>query len=254
MKNRGLLVALVTALLAAGSAGAQDLPGPLDGMWSDPPLDPVDFFCAAVCTQAGIDRLNELLDDPANDDRSYEELTAEADRASNAYVRALFTPEALANRIDDLHDPGYLNCEPWGLSRQLLARHQLEIHTYADRVEMHYGEWDAHRTVHLGESATAPDVAPSRLGYSVGHYEGDTLVIETTGIRANIHRNGIPHSDELHIVERYARDGERLLLTAIYEDPFSLQGPIELKKVWEFRPDLKIAPYVDCEKPTQASE
>ena len=51
-------------------------------------------------------------------------------------------------------------------------------------------------------------VTPSWQGDSVGHYEGDTLVIDTIGIKpqgslAVIDRYGTPHSDALHVVERY---------------------------------------------------
>jgi hypothetical protein len=51
-------------------------------------------------------------------------------------------------------------------------------------------------------------VTPTWLGESVGHYEGDTLVIDTIGIKpqgelAVIDRYGTPHSDGLHVIERY---------------------------------------------------
>jgi len=50
-------------------------------------------------------------------------------------------------------------------------------------------------------------VTPSWLGDSVGHYEGDTLVVDTVGIKPSpwpvIDRYGTPHSDALHVVERY---------------------------------------------------
>ncbi len=56
-------------------------------------------------------------------------------------------------------------------------------------------------------------VTPSWLGDSVGHYEGDTLVVDTVGIKPSpwpvIDRYGTPHSDALHVVERYRLiDGE----------------------------------------------
>ncbi len=50
-------------------------------------------------------------------------------------------------------------------------------------------------------------LAPSWFGDSVGHYEGDTLVIDTIGIKAGPHtmvdQFGTPHTDKLHVVERY---------------------------------------------------
>ena len=251
MPERHRVWAACLALLIANSVSGQSRPGPLDGMWSDPSADPVDDYCSGVCTQAGIDRLNALLDDPANDARPYRELVAEANAAQNDYVLPLFTPLAFEHRISPLEDPGFTECRPWGLARQMLARHQLEIRTHPDRVEMHYGEWDARRTVWLDAPASSGDLPPSLLGYSVGRYEGDTLVIETEGVSAGLHRNGWPHTDQLRAVERYSRDGDRLLLTVLFEDPVYIDGALELKKIWGWAPDLAIAPYDDCEIPEQ---
>jgi hypothetical protein len=102
------------------------------------------------------------------------------------------------------------------------------------------------------------------MGYSVGRYEGGTLVIETTQIAANLAPWGpgfIPfpfdgrHSDGLEAIERYTRsaDGERLLLDVTLEDPWALREPVTLKKVWEWAPEQEIAPYDQCERPTEFS-
>ena len=87
----------------------------------------------------------------------------------------------------------------------------------------------------------------------MGRYEGDVLVIESTGIRANTMPVSFRHSDQLRIVERYTRseDGERLVLSVTYEDPVSLKEPLVLKKIWSWAPDEEIFPYVDCELPTE---
>jgi hypothetical protein len=63
------------------------------------------------------------------------------------------------------------------------------------------------------------------------------------------------HSDELTAVERYTRsdDGQRLVLYVTLEDPWALSEPLTLKKVWQFAPDQEIAPYEDCERPTEFS-
>ena len=89
------------------------------------------------------------------------------------------------------------------------------------------------------------------------------LVIETTHIAANLAPWGfgfpLPfpfdgrHSDQLRAVERYARseDGERLLMSVTLTDPWALREPVTLKKVWAWAPDQEIAPYEDCERPTE---
>jgi hypothetical protein len=223
-------------------------------MWSDPPRTALDVFCMFACTDTGLRRLAQLLDDPANDARPYAELAADASQHQlDDYLRPHLTEAALAAApLDPLQDPGYLNCEPWGFARQTFAPHQLEVKQYPDRVELHYGEWDARRIVRLGERATPRDRSHAPLGYSVGHYEGDTLVVETSMITANIGPVRVfeegRHSDELTAIERYRRPApERLELTATLTDPVTFREPIVLKKVWKLAPEQRIGPYDSCE-------
>ena len=67
-------------------------PSKLEGMWSDPPATAVGTFCFFSCTDAGIDRLNALLDDPANDKRPFPQLQAEAAKyQTDTYLRPRMT-------------------------------------------------------------------------------------------------------------------------------------------------------------------
>jgi hypothetical protein len=225
-------------------------------MWSDPPNNALDSFCFFSCSEAGLERLRALLDDAANDTRSYFEVSAEAAKyEADEYVRPRLTEAALATfPLNPLEDRGYLYCEPWGFSFQAFAPHQLEIRQFPDRVELHYGEWDARRTVHFDERVRPQDQAHTLLGYSVGRYEGDTLVIETTAITANDAQWDARHSDQLTAVERYRRPSQdRLELTATLNDPWGLREPLVLKKVWAFAPEQEIFPYDACEPAAPAA-
>ena len=200
--------------------------------------------------------LNALLDDPANDARPFGEIQAEADNYQRErYLRPRLTAAALKTYpLDPADDPGFLRCEPWGLARQIFARHQIEIRPRGnDRIELRYGEWDARRTVYLDGRARPANKALSVMGHSVGRWEGETLVIETSGIGANRTSWMSEHSDQLRVVERYTRskDGDTLLLTATMEDPVSLREPVVIKKIWHWAPQQQIAPYVNCERPTE---
>lgn len=106
-------------------------------MWSDPPVTPEGLFCFFACTDAGMARLNALLDDPANDARPFRDLQAEAKRYEREYLRGRLTPAALKRYpLDPADDPGFLRCEPWGMARQIFAPHQLKIRQPgADRLE-----------------------------------------------------------------------------------------------------------------------
>ena len=75
-----------------------------------------------------------------------------------------------------------------------------------DRITMIYRHGNEVRHVRMNEPHPA-QVTPSWYGDSVGHYEGDTLVIDTVGIKigpfAMVDMYGTPHSPALHVVERY---------------------------------------------------
>lgn len=259
--RRVLLLALLIALGAPLRSQGQPA---LQGMWSDPPVTIADGFCLFWCSDAGSDRLNALLDDPDNDKRPIIELYREAARHQhNQYVRPRLTAAGLETiGQDPADDPGFLDCEPWGFARQIFAPHQLEIMQLESAVRMRYGEWAAERTIRLeGEGRPAPGET-SAMGHSVGRYEGDALIVETTGISANLAPWGFGfpqpafdgrHSDRLRVLERYTRseDGGRLLLSATLEDPWALAEPLALEKVWGWAPDQRISPYQDCERPAE---
>jgi hypothetical protein len=255
-----LLLGVTLLISIPSSTEAQSSRLKLEGMWSDPPSTAVGSFCSFACTDAGIGRLNALLDDPANDARPFERLQAEAKAYEREYIRSRLTPTALKTYpLDPADDPGFLRCEPWGLARQMFAPHQLEIRQRGkDQMELRYGEWDARRTIHLDGRKRPVNQAPSPMGYSVGRWDGETLVVETSGIAANIASwpdlsATARHSDQLRVVERYTRskDGNTLQLTATMEDPWSLGEPVVFKKIWRWAPDSKITPYKNCERPTE---
>jgi hypothetical protein len=251
-----LLMFTSSACTSEPPPAAAPVPSKLAGMWSDPPSSSIGLLCFIACTDAGIERLNALLDDPANDKRPYMELRADAEtHAKENYFRPRLTEAALKTYpLDPADDPGFLHCEPWGLAKQMFAPHQLEIRQdSADRIELRYGEWEAARTVYLDGRKPPATLAPSRLGYSVGHWDGETLVVETTGVAANITWWSARHSEQLRVVERFTRSDEdnTLRLTATIEDAWSLREPLIVKKIWRWAPDQKITPYDSCEPATE---
>jgi hypothetical protein len=79
------------------------------------------------------------------------------------------------------------------------------LHT-KDGITILYNQDDQVRRIRLNSEHPA-DVKPSAMGDSIGHWEGDTLVVDTIAIEGGpftmIDRWGTPHSDKLHVVERY---------------------------------------------------
>lgn len=96
-------------------------------------------------------------------------------------------------------------------------------------------------------------VKPSWFGESIGHYEnGDTLVADTIGIAGGplhfIDNFRTPHTDKLHVVERFTISPGAKSLTVIVkvEDPDTFNGPLTLKDTWR-RNDVQIAESVCAE-------
>ena len=89
----------------------------------------------------------------------------------------------------------------------IFKRVQMQMIQQAEKITILYGEDHEVRWVPLNQPHPTP-VVPSWHGDSVGHYEGDTLVIDTIGVRTNhpyamIDLFGTPYTKSLHVVERY---------------------------------------------------
>jgi hypothetical protein len=83
----------------------------------------------------------------------------------------------------------------------------IQIFQQPDRITILYEQDHEVRHVRLNEPHPT-QVKPSWYGNSIAHYEGDTLVIDTVGTKANrpfpmIDLYGTPYTDKLHVVERY---------------------------------------------------
>ena len=81
-------------------------------------------------------------------------------------------------------------------------------------------------------------VTPSWFGESIGHYEnGDTLVVDTVGLSTNmsyIDNFRTPHTEKLHVVERFtiAADGKSLTALVKVEDPDAFNAPLTMQQRW----------------------
>ena len=96
------------------------------------------------------------------------------------------------------------------------------------------GGWSP-RQIHIG-SEHPKDLRPSYLGHSVGHWEGDTLVVDTVGFNdQGMIENGVRHTTQLHITARYqiitvnGRNAIRGIYT--YDDPGSMLKPMKYARV-----------------------
>ncbi len=83
------------------------------------------------------------------------------------------------------------------------------------------------RIVHTDGRAHRTDVDPSAMGDSVGHWDGDTLVIDVTSLSGDtwLSEYGTIHSEGTHVIERFTRKGNLLEYTATVDDPSVLTKP-----------------------------
>jgi hypothetical protein len=104
----------------------------------------------------------------------------------------------------------------------------IEIHQGRDLMVIRLEYFDMARVIFLDGREHLPDGAPvTKVGNSVGHWEGDTLVVETRHLKeATITNNGLFHGDRARVIERFklSPDGQQLLATQEFEDPDMLEN------------------------------
>jgi len=129
-------------------------------------------------------------------------------------------------------------CWPGGVPGQLLFLEPVYFLQKPDEVVIMWQRNNTVRHVKLTDKHSA-NVKPTWFGESIGHYEnGDTLVVDTIGIAGgkyhNIDNFGTPHTDKLHVVERFtiAADGKNLNATITVEDPDTFNTPLTLRQIW----------------------
>jgi hypothetical protein len=91
------------------------------------------------------------------------------------------------------------------------------------------------------------DVEPGFYGYSVGRWDGDTLVVDTIGIKENVRFQNMPHSPQMRIRERMKLVSPTVLWNEItIEDPVVLEKPHTYTVAYRRMPDYTLLEYV-CE-------
>ncbi len=105
----------------------------------------------------------------------------------------------------------------------------IEIYQGRDLIVMRLEYMDMARVFVMGDKPGWPADAPhTKVGYSRAHWEGDQLVVVTTHLKsATITNNGLEHSDNIVVTERYrlADGGKTLVASQLYEDPEVLETP-----------------------------
>jgi hypothetical protein len=91
------------------------------------------------------------------------------------------------------------------------------------------------------------DPNPTWMGHSVGKWEGDTLVVDTVGFNETVSIRTHPHTERLHMIERYRRvDFGHLENRVTFEDPGAFRRPWTKNLIWDLAPQEELLEFV-CE-------
>ncbi len=132
-------------------------------------------------------------------------------------------------------------CLPMGVAR-LSPYPQKFVQTPSKVIILDEGDIHTFRIVYLNRQHRA-GLTPTWYGDSIGHWEGDTLVVDTIGFndRTWLDSAGHPHTDKLHVIERYRRpDATTLLREVTVEDPGAYAKPFTLEGSYKLLPNREI--------------
>lgn len=148
------------------------------------------------------------------------------------------TPEGAAARAryDHLHDDPAMRCIPATFKRVMhTPSPPIEVTLHEDYAEIDYEFMDVHRRVPIKNGLAAKDAPYTvpqfpHLGRSAGHWEGDTLVIESTDLKAGLLDSlgdpGLWQSDQMQTVERFVPNGNRMQVIVRMTDPVHFLEPL----------------------------
>ena len=225
------------ALLFAVPVSAQETPPDLSGFWG-----PVfELGEPAADMVARLPENTVVIDD-----------TGPAEFVRGDYGGLVLTPEAIAHaeqwepNVDLALDRV---CLPQSIVYALQGPFPFELYQTPQLIVIRYEYFDQVRLVFMDGRVADEGMPHSKMGFSTGHWEGAELVIETDHIAAStITNNGLDHSDDIKMVERYRLDpaSGQLTATQSFSDPANLQNNGARWIAWQKRPGEHVYPY-ECD-------
>jgi hypothetical protein len=137
-------------------------------------------------------------------------------------------------------------CMPEGMPAMMAGTFPMEMLETPGQVTIVQEAYNQVRRVYLGAPPIAPeDAEPGFAGHSTGRWEGDTLVVETVGVKESVRFRNVPHSTKMRIRERF-----RLVNDEILENRVTVEDPEFLATTWTWTwmykrwPGYRIQEYV----------
>ena len=132
-------------------------------------------------------------------------------------------------------------CLPLGFPRDMSAHFPIQIVTDPQKVTLIFPSTVRARRIFLDRTAHDPDMDPQFNGDSIGHWQGDALVVDTVGFKPGVWLDGrgAPQGEDLHVTERIRLidGGKRLEDRITVADPKVFTRPWTATKTYSRRPD-----------------
>ena len=146
--------------------------------------------------------------------------------------------------------PG-VRCLPSGIPEKLNIPDGLKVVHTPDLLLFLYESRTIYRQVFTdGRPLPPADVQPTWMGYSIGHWEGDTMVVETRYSNGQtwLDMRGLPATDALHVIERYTRpDIGHTNIEVTIDDPKAYTKTWKVNLSWTLQPDTDLIESI-CEE------
>jgi len=247
MRIRRLLPLAIAALVAAGGAQAQWDPYP----WKHVPRTPdgkIDLNAPAQRTSYGKPDLSGFwVPDPPT--KYLLDLAAdmkEAEIPLKPWAREVYN-QRIANNGKD--HPG-VSCLPSGIPEKDNIPDGLKLVQTEDLTLLLHESRTIYRQIFTDGRPLPKDPQPAWMGYSIGHWDKDTLIVETIGQNGKtwLDMKGLPGTESLRTVERFSRPKiGRMDVQVTIDDPQAYTKPWNVNLVWRLLPDTDLIESI-CEE------
>jgi hypothetical protein len=138
-------------------------------------------------------------------------------------------------------------CVLSGVPREHVVPYPFKIMEPPGEIVILYEALHSYRQIYMDGRALPKDPNPAWMGYSVGHWDGDTLVVESKGFQENnwLDNSGHPGTESLRLTERlHRRDFGHIDLEMTIDDPKAYKKPWTVNLVFTANPDTDLIEYV----------
>jgi hypothetical protein len=153
----------------------------------------------------------------------------------------------------------HARCKPSGAARQFMTPYGVEFTVLPELQRIFIfdiGGPHTYRTVYMDGRSHPDNLTPSNYGHSIGWWDGDTLVVDTVGYNEDfwLDRRGLPHTEQLHTIERFLRTDKNTIDYKItIDDPGAYTKPFDGGFNLRYNENQELFEYV-CQQANYAHE